>query len=165
MPCWQLHSVAGIFYTCQISLVHFFQPLALCNIREVMKGHENVPKSSGSEEFRVSQMEEEFRWFVMDCWADKNVQEIRRGRSLNPLSAFWHQAYFKVDRWPLKSWVFVNSCHILHNLPTSPCLLCLGIGNNCCYGEVNVGVNHAEIIPQSNGILWFILTSQEFAPW
>lgn len=38
----------------------WFQPLALCNIRKVTKGQENVPKSCGSEEFRVSQMEEEF---------------------------------------------------------------------------------------------------------
>lgn len=60
MHRWQLHPVAGIFYICQISLVHFFKPPALCNIREVMKGQENVPKSCGSEEFRVSQMEEEF---------------------------------------------------------------------------------------------------------
>lgn len=38
----------------------WFQPLALCNIKKVTKGQENVPKSCGSEEFRVSQMEEEF---------------------------------------------------------------------------------------------------------
>lgn len=57
----------------------WFQPLALCNIRIVTKGQEEAPKSCGSEEFRVNPMEEEFLWFIMDCWTDKSVQEIRQG--------------------------------------------------------------------------------------
>lgn len=105
---------------------------------------ENVPKSCGSEEFRESQMEEEFLWFIMDCWADKSVQEIRRGRSLNPLSAFWHWAYFKVD----KKLSFCQQLpHPTQSSHMPPCSLHLGIGNNCCYGEVKGGVNHLELIP------------------
>lgn len=44
-----------------------------------MKGQENVPKSRESKEFRVSQMEEEFLWFIMDCWADKKCARDKAG--------------------------------------------------------------------------------------